>query len=54
MTIEKLVNKLESVKDSLNTNTGTHEEWLNSYALNKIIDDITKLQWKIQTEGIDE
>lgn len=54
MTIKKLIKQLEDVKDSLDTKTGSNEEWLNSYALNEVQDNITKLQWKIQTEGIDE
>ena len=42
MTIKKLLKHLDAVKDRLDTKTGINEEWLNSYTLNEIKDNITK------------
>ena len=50
MTKQEILDKLEQIKDTMDT------DFLNRYTIEGIIEDITKLQWKINTKltiGID-
>ena len=50
MTIEQVVEKLDTIKKNLDSNG----EWLNDYNISKIRQKIDILQTKIQNEGITE
>jgi len=50
MTIEQVLEKLETIKNNLDSNG----EWLNDYNINKVKQKITTLQTKIQNEGVTE
>ena len=47
MTIQELIKELDVIKKQIDV-----DEWLNSYTLNIVIDNITKIQNKINKEGI--
>jgi len=44
MTKQEILDKLEQIKDTMDT------DFLNRYTIEGIIEDITKLQWKINTK----
>ena len=46
MTRKELVDRLERIKD------GMDMDFLNRQEIEAIVDDITDLQWKINTQGI--
>tara|TARA_B100001778_G_scaffold185831_1_gene153050 strand:- start:711 stop:884 length:174 start_codon:yes stop_codon:yes gene_type:complete len=46
MTRKELVDRLERIKD------GMDMDFLNRQEIEGIVDDITDLQWKINTQGI--
>ena len=46
MTRKELVDRLERIKD------GMDMDFLNRQEIESIVDDITALQWKVNTEGI--
>mgnify|MGYP006246919497 FL=1 len=46
MTRQELLDRLERIKDSMDT------DFLNRQEIEAIVDDITDLQWKINTQGI--
>ena len=46
MTRKELVDRLERIKD------GMDMDFLNRQEIEAIVDDITALQWKVNTEGI--
>jgi hypothetical protein len=46
MTRKELVDRLERIKD------GMDMDFLNRQEIEGIVDDITALQWKVNTEGI--
>ena len=46
MTRQELVDRLERIKD------GMDMDFLNRQEIEAIVDDITDLQWKINTQGI--
>jgi|TARA_R110001592_G_scaffold215744_1_gene469144 hypothetical protein len=48
MTIEQVLEKLETIKNNLDSNG----EWLNAYNINKVKQKITTLQTEIQNEGV--
>ena len=46
MTRKELLDRLERIKDSMDM------DFLNRQEIEGIVDDITDLQWKINTQGI--
>ena len=46
MTRQELLDRLERIKD------GVHMDFLNRQEIEAIVDDITDLQWKVNTQGI--
>ncbi len=46
MTRKELVDRLERIKDSMDM------DFLNRQEIEGIVDDITTLQWNVNTEGI--
>ena len=46
MTKKELLERLERIKDSMDM------DFLNRQEIEAIVDDITDLQWKINTQGI--
>ena len=46
MTRQELVDRLERIKD------GMDMDFLNRQEIEAIVDDITDLQWKVNTQGI--
>ena len=46
MTKRELLDRLERIKDSMDM------DFLNRQEIEGIVDDITVLQWKINTEGV--
>ena len=46
MTRKELIDRLERIKD------GMDMDFLNRQEIEGIVDDITDLQWKINTQGI--
>ena len=46
MTRKELLDRLERLADSM------HMDFLNRQEIEAIVDDITDLQWKINTQGI--
>ena len=46
MTRKELVDRLERIKD------GMDMDFLNRQEIEAIVDDITDLQWKVNTQGI--
>ena len=46
MTKKELLERLERIKDSMDM------DFLNRQEIEAIVDDITDLQWKVNTEGI--
>ena len=46
MTKKELLDRLERIKDSMDM------DFLNRQEIEAIVDDITDLQWKINTQGI--
>ena len=46
MTRQELVDRLERIKD------GMDMDFLNRQEIEAIVEDITALQWKVNTEGI--
>ena len=46
MSRQELVDRLERIKD------GMDMDFLNRQEIEAIVDDITDLQWKVNTEGI--
>ena len=46
MTRQELLDRLERIKDSMDM------DFLNRQEIEAIVDDITDLQWKINTQGI--
>ena len=46
MTKQQILDKLEQIKDSMDM------DFLNRQEIEGIVDDITALQWKVNTEGI--
>ena len=47
MTKQELLDRLERIKDSMDT------DFLNRHAIEGIVDDIKKLQWQINVNGIE-
>ena len=43
MTKQEILDRLERIKDSMDT------DFLNRYTIEGLVDDITDLQWKINT-----
>ena len=52
MTIQELIDQLDGIKKQLNCKNGSNDEWLNGYTLNVVKDNITKIQNKINKEGV--
>ena len=46
MTKQELLDKLERIKDSMDM------DFLNRQEIEGIVDDITALQWEVNTQGI--
>ena len=46
MTRQELLDRLERIKDSMDM------DFLNRQEIEGIVDDITDLQWKVNTQGI--
>jgi|TARA_R110002020_G_scaffold46024_4_gene131188 hypothetical protein len=46
MTRQELLNRLERIKNIIDT------DFLNRHTIEGIMEDITDLQWKVNTEGI--
>ncbi len=47
MTKKELLDRLERIKDSMDM------DFLNRQEIESIVDDITALQWKINTKGVE-
>ena len=47
MTKQELLDKLERIKDSMDM------DFLNRQEIEGIVDDITALQWKVNTKGVE-
>ena len=47
MTKQELLDRLERIKDSMDM------DFLNRQEIESIVDDITALQWKINTKGVE-
>ena len=52
MTIQELIDQLDDIKKQLNCKSGANDEWLNGYTLNIVKDNITKIQNKINKDGV--
>ena len=50
MTKKELLERLERIKDSMDYDN----DMLNRYEIEQIANDITELQWQINTQGIKE